>query len=320
MSVFDLNRVTSRFFSGESRNIPGVRGIIASEKIESGEIVIRIAKTDMMNKANVFEEDSDLMYLHDNKSLSSNAILALALMNESKKTSSKWAMYIHSLPLPSDMSSHALTHSSEAMRAFVHSPIMCRSIHPNYPTYVETFNHECAELLKNKSIMMKVGNLTPLQFKESFKYYRLLSGSRSFSTPFGASLVPIADLLNHSDTKNINWYFNETEQTFDMCANRVIFEGEELTDSYGKNLSNNRRFVHYMHSIPDNKFDSVNLKINNTVHLFFYGDTLPDDGDVKRIEKITALQKRLKYPTTPALEKHRDNILKNAIRILYSLK
>ena len=105
-----------------------------------------------------------------------------------------------------------------------------------------------------------------------------------------------------------------------MCANRVIFEGEELTDSYGKNLSNNRRFVHYMHSIPDNKFDSVNLKINNTVHLFFYGDTLPDDGDVKRIEKITALQKRLKYPTTPALEKHRDNILKNAIRILYSLK
>lgn len=66
-----------------------------------------------------------------------------------------------------------------------------------------------------------------------FLHYRLLVGSRAFSTDKDEEmyLVPYADMFNHSNHANVDWKIKDGY--FTMVALRNITKGDECYDTYG---------------------------------------------------------------------------------------
>jgi hypothetical protein len=58
------------------------------------------------------------------------------------------------------------------------------------------------------------------------------------------SFVPFADMINHSNSPNCDWSYDDDKKAFVMIANKDICEGEELVDSYGRK-TNFKFFLHY---------------------------------------------------------------------------
>ena len=74
--------------------------------------------------------------------------------------------------------------------------------------------------------------------KKEFMWARHIVGSRNFGIRInGIStnvLAPFGDMLNHSDTNNVSWSFNDNLNSFVFKSNRIIFKNEVITISYGK--------------------------------------------------------------------------------------
>lgn len=71
---------------------------------------------------------------------------------------------------------------------------------------------------------------------------RSLVGSRCFAEKENEYLVPFADMMNHSNDKNVEWYF--TKDDFIMKTCKDIEAHSELFDCYGVK-SNYETFLHY---------------------------------------------------------------------------
>jgi len=71
---------------------------------------------------------------------------------------------------------------------------------------------------------------------------RSLVGSRCFAEKEKEYLVPFADMMNHSNDKNVEWYFTKDEFIMKTCKD--IEAHSELFDCYGVK-SNYETFLHY---------------------------------------------------------------------------
>jgi len=88
-------------------------------------------------------------------------------------------------------------------------------------------------------------------------FLRSLVTSRIFADKNKEYLVPFADMLDHSNTPNVEWAF--TDDSFVMTTVKPIKMNEELLDNYGPK-SNWETFVHYGFVQPNNtKLDVVRL-------------------------------------------------------------
>jgi len=98
-----------------------------------------------------------------------------------------------------------------------------------------------------------------------------LVGSRNFANMKKEYLVPFADMMNHSNTPNVEWKFTDTH--FVMTASETIKPHQECFDCYGPK-SNYETFLHYGFVMPNNtKLDKVRVIC-----------TIPDDIYKKRID------------------------------------
>ena len=74
--------------------------------------------------------------------------------------------------------------------------------------------------------------------KKEFMWARHIVGSRNFGIRINGILnnvlAPFGDMLNHSDTNNISWSFNNNVNSFEFKSNRTILKNEVITVSYGK--------------------------------------------------------------------------------------
>jgi len=87
-------------------------------------------------------------------------------------------------------------------------------------------------------------------------YQRSLVGSRCFADKTDY-LVPFADMLNHSNSPNVDWEF--TKDHFIMKTTEKIDKNKELFDYYGPK-SNYESFLHYGFVQPNNtKLDVVRV-------------------------------------------------------------
>jgi len=59
------------------------------------------------------------------------------------------------------------------------------------------------------------------------------------------SLVPLADMLNHSNNANVIWGYDNTSHGFKMKATKDIKRGEECFDTYGAHKSNDEFLLIY---------------------------------------------------------------------------
>ena len=69
--------------------------------------------------------------------------------------------------------------------------------------------------------------------KKEFMWARHIVGSRNFGIRInGIStnvLAPFGDMLNHSDTNNVSWSFNDNVNAFEFKSNRTILKNEVIT-------------------------------------------------------------------------------------------
>ena len=83
---------------------------------------------------------------------------------------------------------------------------------------------------------------------------RSLVSSRNFSLYIddeeNSVMVPLADMLNHSNIADTHWTYNNSLECYQMTATRPIKIGQEISDSYGiKN--NDVYFLHYGFLLPN---------------------------------------------------------------------
>ena len=93
-----------------------------------------------------------------------------------------------------------------------------------------------------------------------------LVGSRNFTNGDTEYLIPFADMLNHSNSPNVEWKFTKTH--FVMEASYDIKPHQECLDCYGKK-SNYECFLHYSFILPNNmELDKVRVisKLPNNVY------------------------------------------------------
>ena len=108
-----------------------------------------------------------------------------------------------------------------------------------------------------------------IDFRE-FSFYeyqrmRSLVSSRNFKLTIDndivSAMVPFADMLNHSNTCQTRWSFNNELQSYQMVAKENINKGDEITDSYGIKPMDNY-FMFYGFVLPDSEV-RINIKIND---------------------------------------------------------
>ena len=315
MNILHLNQVANSTIQiGISPINPDLRGVLATHTIPANTLIVRIQRQDMINR-----KDSPFTMLRENSQFTNNAVLAITLLNASLQDSCQWTPYIKSLPTRQEIITHPLFYTPADAKAFLGTSIMQRDISPNFPKYVESVHQECDKLYKLKLIP----NLSKQEFTSKYMHYRALVGSRVFSTSFGGALVPIADLLNHSDNINVRWSFNPATNSFEMFTTSQIDPGQELYDSYGKSLSNNRRLLHYGFTVePNLNYEKFCLRCQQNKVIL--GKQFDMTGTSKQeILKSIAKKKQLltkklhqSVQITPQLIPHYMNILKSNLLIL----
>lgn len=117
---------------------------------------------------------------------------------------------------------------------------------------------------------------------------RSLVTSRAFARETGRAptLVPLADLLNHSLTPGVDWDFGPQSADFAMHATQTIVAGSELHDSYGRK-SNGRLLLHYGFVLPDNPIEECVLDLGDGT-----SQVLPNDPDDPALAAMPGLVDR----------------------------
>ena len=82
----------------------------------------------------------------------------------------------------------------------------------------------------------------------TYKHVRCLVSSRNFRLNidgnYCSSMVPLADMLNHSSDSMTRWFYNNKLASYQMVSKRNISSDIEITDSYG-DKENHKYFMYY---------------------------------------------------------------------------
>lgn len=113
---------------------------------------------------------------------------------------------------------------------------------------------------------------------QMFCYLRYIVSSRVFgfwvNDKKEGGLVPLADMLNHSTNRHVNWSFEDSHNGFVIKSIVDIPENSELYDSYGLKC-NSRFFLNYGFIQADNDFsDRTNFIINLNKGIALYDQKL----------------------------------------------
>ena len=108
------------------------------------------------------------------------------------------------------------------------------------------------------------------KFKENFIYVSTRNfGRRGSFYDDVNTLVPYLDLLNHNNSYNAWFYYDEKRDGFVLFATKDIEKNEEITISYGK-FNNIYLYTMYGFTIKDNIYkQSIILKVYDTKFVIF---------------------------------------------------
>lgn len=95
-----------------------------------------------------------------------------------------------------------------------------------------------------------------------YKRIRSLVSSRNFRLTINGiqstTMVPLADMLNHSNNALTRWGYSDEKNGYEMKALENIESGTEITDSYGK--KDNHKYFLYYGFVLENGFVKLHIK------------------------------------------------------------
>jgi hypothetical protein len=141
-----------------------------------------------------------------------------------------------------------------------------------------------ARLAEEHALLVEAGLLTPETCSiAAWSHARSLATSRSFGTPDGEALVPIADLLNHHPDPGTTWTC-DARRGFVLRTTRPLPADSEIRTSYGRK-SNARLLLAYGFTLPDNPDLDMELSLGE-LGAFRLGLST-EDAEARRL--LTAL-------------------------------
>lgn len=111
-----------------------------------------------------------------------------------------------------------------------------------------------------------LGNVSRADFRLAYCWFETRSfGPRPDAADGSATLMPIADLPNHSPSINMAWYYDTARRVWVFYAVRDIEPGEELVISYGEDKTSEMLLISYGFATRDNLNDVFNLPVTAPV-------------------------------------------------------
>lgn len=240
-------------------------------------------------------------YLDDNliNSLNKSVQLGLLLYFYDKTNNNKFKNYLNSLP--SNLSHLPFLWNKKELILIKNS-----SFYEDFISHKIEFDESYKKLKENNIIDCDI---------EKFYFYICLVVSRNFSFYYNQnkkySLVPIADLIDHSNEPNCTWIYNNLYDRFEIRTLKNCKKGEEILISYGNNKEDKSFLLFY----------GFNPQVND--RLFLNSEKKYLDEIEKNNEKIKKLvsNKLSRFPTTleedkELLKKSKNLNEKNAYLIL----
>jgi hypothetical protein len=230
----------------------GIRGAVATETIETNEVMLEIPKHLMMSEKSALDDPVIGPYLTDRqRAFSGDSILAIFMMSEFiKGDASFFSPFLKIIP-PSDsivewvdeelryLQDEVITMRAKNRRAFMKD---------NYRRTVETLTKEYPEVFPPEKYTYEL-------FKHC--WYAILARAFGRRLPWSA-MVPFADCLNHSNVQTKYDYDVDQNGMFRMFPtgrNRYA-KGVEVFNSYGRRKNDNL-LMEYGFALLENHWEEV---------------------------------------------------------------
>lgn len=254
-----------------------VRGLIATDDIKEGEVIVKIPKESLLiakdarkyicekysKDDNVTEKEiNDIIgqcYSPNNFSLT---FFILENMNNEK-----YKEYLDII-FSNNYESFPVKFNDEKLKRFENTDVLDLVTIENYK-----FTHDINLLKKIKSV-----NKYDL---ETIKKVFLGVSSRVFQYSIhnvkNIFLCPYIDMGNHGCEKNARLYYDDNIDHFCLESKIKIKKGEEILDTYGSSLPNKKLFVNYGFTDINNKNSDIVLEFNNKKYVCKHVNIVEDN-------------------------------------------
>ena len=288
------------------------RGIYSTADIKNGQIILEIPSKYIIH----YDDIKDIKISDRLRNQNSDFARFLFLENNIKQ--SFYKPYLDSLP--KNIDEYIFFYDAEKLNQLKETSLFCKDTY-NFETHQKNIIHDAKILhtyLKKKRLIPDE-YINYDDFYKIFLKYRILVCSRVFGYEKRnldeVGLVPYADLFNHSNDSNTQWYFSDIKNAFILEATKNIKKGNEIYDSYG-NKTNMELLMYYGFTIPNNKNSIVNMHHEKDVYEFNY-DTKVKQNE-KMIDKLKIKVKELsnKLKSESIKDENIKNIYNDEIKII----
>ena len=235
----------------------GCRGLSLFKRKMANTNILQIPTACIITLAIASQADHLLPFLQMQPPLPHHTLLAIFLLHERLLSDSVWRPYLDSLPISHSTPLFWGREDRKRLQGTTAETLLAANELEHFETYSRlttatfTFGDFC---WARTTVTSRI-----------FKYY--VNGQAV------EGLVPLADMLNHSNTPNCNWFYDDASSCFLVQSAKIIPSQFELHDSYGGKC-NSRFLVNYGFTLEDNA-------ANNSSAIYLPGPTPPqflDDG------------------------------------------
>lgn len=251
------------------------RGIYSRIPIKKNKIIIRIKSKYLIEYQHICS-----IYPIENI-ISANSLVAFYLTKLHFENDDFWSKYLDILP--NDTSNFVLFWNNKDLEGLKQTSLdigfenwMWFDDEENEPLYDDLFLYKKSieydyEIIYNYNCENKIIDTIDMNiFDEDFYLcwlkYRMLVGSRIFGYEKHGNqtsgMVPLVDMINHSNESNSLWYFDDKLDSFILIATSDIKKNEEIFDSYGTK-SNVDFLLYYGFTLETNPNPVVRIGIED---------------------------------------------------------
>ena len=240
-----------------------VRGLIATDDIKEGEVIVKIPKESLLIAKDArkyicekYSKDDKLTEKEINDIIGqcySPNNFSLTFFILENMNNEKYKEYLDII-FSNNYESFPVKFNDEKLKRFENTDVIDLVAIENFK-----FTHDINLLKKIKSV-----NKYDL---ETIKKVFLGVSSRVFQYSIhdvkNIFLSPYIDMANHGCKNNTRWYYDDNIEHFCLASKKKINKGEEIFDTYGSSLPNKKLFVNYGFTDIKNKNLDIVLEFNN---------------------------------------------------------
>jgi hypothetical protein len=262
------------------------RGLYSTQPIEKNKIIIKIKSKYLLEYQKIYLE------LPIDGIEEANSLVAFYLTKLYFEKNEFWLNYIESLPM--NLSEFPIFWSQNELNNLKYTSFYCLK-DKNLIYHLDSIQQDFDIIKQYNNENNIIEDIEDEIIYDTYLRFRILVGSRIFGyVKYGnetSGIVPYIDLLNHSETPNTTWYFDDDLDSFVLASTKFIAKGEELCDNYG--VKNNiELLLYYGFTIKSNPNPILSFNFDKTNYFFNLNFNIYELNEYD-FEKKNMLKKKL---------------------------